>query len=111
MGRPARVLFGTPSQVRGVNLIAARPSGRPTVRPSIWLVAHYDSKGQPISMAIRLIGFAALVLGLITVFFLKLRAIMLLAVAAVIASQYRVKGNLPCAASDHTPRDARINKS
>ena len=102
MGRPARVLFGTPSQVRGVNLIAARPSGRPTVRPSIWLVAHYDSKGQPISMAIRLIGFAALVLGLITLFFVKLPAIVLLAVAVVIVSQNRVNDNSPGAVDNAT---------
>ncbi|MEX2157734.1 MAG: M28 family peptidase [Gemmatimonadales bacterium] len=62
-GRPSRVLFGTPSVVHGVNLIASRPSDRPTVRPSVWLVAHYDSKGQPISMALRLAGAAALAVG------------------------------------------------
>jgi len=62
-GRPSRALFGTPSVVHGINLIATRPSGRPTVRPSVWLVAHYDSKGQPISMALRLAGAAALVVG------------------------------------------------
>src|ERR1044072_70525 len=49
-GRPSRAFFGAPRLVQGVNLIAARPSSRPIV----WLVAHYDSKGQPISMALRL---------------------------------------------------------
>ncbi len=102
MGRPARVLFGTPSQVRGVNLIAARPSGRPAVRPSVWLVAHYDSKGQPISMAIRLVGFAALVLGLITLFFATLPALVLLALALVIVSQNRVNDNSPGAVDNAT---------
>jgi uncharacterized membrane protein YphA (DoxX/SURF4 family) len=67
--RPSPILFGAPSPVHGVNLIAARPSGRPAVRPSVWLTAHYDSKGQPISMALRLAGAAALVAGLLTVFF------------------------------------------
>lgn len=62
-GRPSQMLFGTPRIVQGVNLIATRPSGRPAVRPSVWLVAHYDSKGQPISMALRMAGAAALVLG------------------------------------------------
>jgi hypothetical protein len=36
----------------GVNLIAVRPGGRVTV----WLVAHYDAKGQPLSMAGRLVA-------------------------------------------------------
>lgn len=39
----------------GVNLIAVRPHAR----VATWLVAHYDSKGQPLSMAARL-GAAAL---------------------------------------------------
>lgn len=62
-GRPSRVLFGTPAVVHGVNLIATRPSGHPAVWPSVWLMAHYDSKGQPISMALRLAGSAALLIG------------------------------------------------
>lgn len=44
----------------GVNLIAVRPSPRRPARVATWLVAHYDSKGQPLSMAARL-GAAALV--------------------------------------------------
>jgi acetylornithine deacetylase/succinyl-diaminopimelate desuccinylase-like protein len=61
--RPSRMLFGTPTVVRGINLIASRPSNRPTFQPSIWLAAHYDSKGQPISMATRIVGAATAVLG------------------------------------------------
>jgi hypothetical protein len=53
------MLLGTPAIVRGVNLIGRRPSARPPV----WLAAHYDSKGQPISMATRIIGAASLVIG------------------------------------------------
>ena len=62
-GRPSRMLFGTPALIRGVNLIAARPPIRPSARPPVWLAAHYDSKGQPISMATRIIGAASLVIG------------------------------------------------
>ncbi len=90
-GRPARALLGVPRTISGVNLIA-RPI-RPSAHQPVWLVAHYDSKGQPISMAIRLMGFAALLLGLITLFFAKLPAIVLLAVAVVIVSQNRVNDN------------------
>jgi len=90
-GRPARALLGVSRTISGVNLIA-RPI-RPSAHQPVWLVAHYDSKGQPISMAIRLIGFAALLLGLITLFFAKLPAIVLLAVAVVIVSQNRVNDN------------------
>lgn len=60
-GRPARALLGVPRRISGTNLIARRLSGR----PSVWLVAHYDSKGQPVSMLVRLIGFLALVVGLV----------------------------------------------
>jgi len=90
-GRPARALLGVPRTISGVNLIA-RPV-RPSAHRPVWLVAHYDSKGQPISMAIRLIGFAALSFGLITLFFATLPAIVLLAVALVIVSQNRVNDN------------------
>ena len=94
-GRPARALLGTPRVVEGTNLIAQRPSDRPTVRPSVWLVAHYDSKGQPISMAIRLVGFAALVLGFVALAFAPVPAIALLVVALIIVSQNRVTDNSP----------------
>ncbi len=44
----------------GLNLIAVRPQAK----VQTWLAAHYDSKGQPISMATRLLlaGVAALAL-------------------------------------------------
>lgn len=41
----------------GINLIAVRPR----VRVTTWLTAHYDSKGQPLSMAARLQLVAAAV--------------------------------------------------
>ena len=93
-GRPARALFGTPGVVQGTNLIATRPI-RPSAHPPVWLVAHYDSKGQPISMAIRLVGFAALVLGLVALALAAVPAIALLAVALIVVSQNRVTDNSP----------------
>ncbi len=42
----------------GINLIAVRPR----VRVTTWLTAHYDSKGQPLSMAWRLLLVAAALL-------------------------------------------------
>jgi len=62
-GRPSWMLLGTPDVVHGVNLIASRPPIRPSAHPPVWLAAHYDSKGQPISMATRTLGAAATVLG------------------------------------------------
>jgi uncharacterized membrane protein YphA (DoxX/SURF4 family) len=97
VGRPARALLGTPREVRGVNLIAQRSQAG-----KVWLVAHYDSKGQPISMAIRLVGFTALALGLFTLFLATLPAIVLLAVAFVIVSQNRVNNNSPGAVDNAT---------
>jgi hypothetical protein len=53
----------------GANLIAVRPRAR----VAVWLTAHYDSKGQPLSMALRIgaVVFAALgvvaLLGIATV--------------------------------------------
>jgi len=57
------MLFGTPRFVQGINLIGIRPSGLPGVRPTVWLAAHYDSKGQPISMATRIVGALCATLG------------------------------------------------
>jgi hypothetical protein len=58
------VLFSrtrTTLPVTGINLIGVRPRSR----VSLWLAAHYDSKGQPLSMAWRIaaVVFAALGLG------------------------------------------------
>lgn len=52
-------LWGAPP-AEGVNLIAVRPQAR----VATWLAAHYDSKGQPISMATRLllVGIATVTL-------------------------------------------------
>ena len=101
-GRPARALLGTPREVHGVNLIAHRPSGRPPVRPSVWLVAHYDSKGQPISMALRLVGFFALLAGLVGLLFSPIPAVALLLVGLSIALQNRVNDNSPGAVDNAT---------
>jgi hypothetical protein len=97
-GRPSRAFFGAPSVVTGINLIAERPSGRPTV----WLVAHYDSKGQPISMALRLIGFGLLAVGVLALVVALIPALILLAVAFVIVSQNRVTDNSPGALDNAT---------
>ena len=55
----ARARSGAEATVQGVNLIARRPQ-RP---PAAWLTAHYDSKGQPISMATRLIAVVLAISG------------------------------------------------
>ena len=94
-GKPSRALFGTPRVVHGVNLIAVRPAARPPVRPSLWLVAHYDSKGQPISMALRLLGFVALLLGIAGLFMALIPAVIVLVLGLIIASQNRVNNNSP----------------
>lgn len=49
-----------PSPVMGVNLIGVRPRARVT----LWLAAHYDSKGQPLSMAWRIVAVVLAVIGL-----------------------------------------------
>ena len=45
--------------LEGMNLIGVRPRAR----VAIWLVAHYDSKGQALSMAARLVAAALAALG------------------------------------------------
>lgn len=47
----------------GVNLIAVRPQTRVTT----WLAAHYDSKGQPASMAARLVLVGIVVVTLLAI--------------------------------------------
>jgi hypothetical protein len=56
---PRFPLRGRPP-AEGINLIAVRPR----TRVATWLTAHYDSKGQPLSMASRLSWVAATVLSL-----------------------------------------------
>jgi hypothetical protein len=118
-GRPARALLGAPRVVHGINLLG-RPSNRPTVQPSIWLVAHYDSKGQPISMALRLLGFGVLLIGLAALLFAAVPALVLVALGASIALLNRVNDNSPGAVDnaaalvtvfmtlDQLPRDLPI---
>jgi hypothetical protein len=99
-GRPSRAFFGAPSVVTGINLIA--PPIRPSAHRPIWLVAHYDSKGQPISMATRLIGFGLLAVGMVALLVALIPALALLAVAFVIVSQNRVTDNSPGALDNAT---------
>ena len=99
-GRPARALLGTPSLVHGINLIA--PPIRPSAHPPVWLVAHYDSKGQPISMAMRLIGFGTLVVGVLALLIALIPALVMLAAALLIVSQNRVTDNSPGALDNAT---------
>ena len=100
-GRPARALLGAPGVVQGTNLIATRPI-RPSAHPPVWLAAHYDSKGQPISMAMRLIGFAVLAVGVLALLIALSPALVLLALAFIIVSQNRVTDNSPGALDNAT---------
>ena len=100
-GRPARALFGTPKLISGINLIGQRAVG-PSGRPAVWLVAHYDSKGQPISMAVRLLGFSFVVAALVTAFFAPLAAAGLLVAALAIILRNRVTDNSPGAVDNAT---------
>jgi hypothetical protein len=53
-------------RAQGVNLEATR--GDPTsVPPTVWLVAHLDSKWQPVSMFVRVAGVITMAIGLIGV--------------------------------------------
>jgi hypothetical protein len=76
-----------------VNLIAraVQPSGR----PAIWLVAHYDSKGQPISMAVRLVGFLGLLPAALIVPLFPIAGAVLLVAALLVLSQNRVTDESP----------------
>jgi len=100
-GRPRRPLLGAPSSVSGINLIAQRPAGRPTVRPSLWLVAHYDSKGQPISMAVRLVAAFVLVVGVIGMLVGAIPAFVVLLLSFLLALN-RVNDNSPGAVDNAT---------
>jgi len=101
-GRPARALLGTPRAVEGINLIAGRSDGPTAGRPSVWLVAHYDSKGQPISMAVRLVGFFTLLAGLLGIFISTVPAVALLLVGLSIVLLNRVNNNSPGAVDNAT---------
>jgi hypothetical protein len=102
-GRPARALFGTPAVVHGINLIAQRSQAEATLQGGkVWLVAHYDSKGQPISMAVRLVGFFALFAGLVAMLVNTIPALALLLVGLSIVLQNRVNDNSPGAVDNAT---------
>ena len=93
----ARTGAGAEAAVHCVNLIARRPASR----PSIWLVAHYDSKGQPISMATRIVGAACLMvgavaaLGALAVGWMMLPGVALLAVGTSVMARNRVTDASP----------------
>ena len=89
--RPSRLLLGTPPVVQGVNLIARRPG----TAPRVWLVAHYDSKGQPISMAVRLAGAMAFVLGALGLLITLGPALALLVAGGIVLSRNRVTDASP----------------
>jgi len=59
-------------RLSGVNLIAVRPR----TRVATWLVAHYDAKGQPLSMAARLAAAALAAVGVAELLGLALRALL-----------------------------------
>src|SRR5439155_25805350 len=58
--RPRAPLWGRAAS-EAVNLIAVRPRARVTT----WLAAHYDSKGQAVSMAARLVLAGVVVAGIL----------------------------------------------
>lgn len=117
--RPARALLGASKLVSGINLIAYR-AVRPSDRPTVWLVAHYDSKGQPISMWVRLAGFTLLMLGALLLLLNWMAAVVTLGLGLAIVSRNRVNDNSPGAldnasavitvlmAIDQVPRDAAV---
>jgi hypothetical protein len=98
-GRPSKALLGAPRHIQGINLIAMRSQAE---AERTWLVAHYDSKGQPISMAVRLLGFLGLVLGLVGVLLASLPAAALLVISLVVIFQNRVNDNSPGAVDNAT---------
>lgn len=58
---PRAVLDGPLMRRAGVNLRAVRGSSQ----PQLWLVAHLDSKWQPVSMIARVLGVATLGVGIV----------------------------------------------
>ncbi|MGH7607028.1 MAG: hypothetical protein ACREME_06780 [Gemmatimonadales bacterium] len=94
--RPAALLRGAPRIVNGLNLVAqhapaAPPAAPPSApRPAVWLVAHYDTKGQPISMALRLCAAAALVFGVVLVPVTLVPGLVMAAAGALVLTGNRV---------------------
>jgi len=91
--------------LEGVNLIGVRPRAR----VSVWLAAHYDSKGQPLSMATRLASAALATLGALELLALVVRALLgplHAGVADLLAGAAGVSGILLLAANRVTNRSA-----
>jgi len=61
MAVAVRVARGPATSVSGVNLIGVRPRAR----IAVWLAAHYDTKGQPISMLVRIVAVMLSICGLV----------------------------------------------
>lgn len=97
-GSSARALLRVAGVVHGINLIAQRRD----VPPSVWLVAHYDSKGQPISMALRLAGVTALVLALLVIVPVTPAGVVMFLLALLILTQNRVNNDSPGAVDNAT---------
>ena len=62
----ARATFGRFAREKGVNLEATRG-----VSPRVWLVAHIDSKSQPISSAVRTLAVLLLTVPIVPGFFFR----------------------------------------
>jgi len=93
-GRPSKVLLGGPRHIHGINLIAMRSQAETTLQGvKTWLVAHYDSKGQPISMAVRLLGFLGLAFGVVGLLLAPAPAAALLVISLAVVFQNRVNDN------------------
>ncbi len=109
-GRPARALLRTPRVIEGINLIAQRQSlsfrtapGGPTLQGGkVWLVAHYDSKGQPISMAVRLAAAFGGLAALLAMYFATIPACVGLTICLLALLQNRVNDNSPGAVDNAT---------
>jgi len=103
-GRSLLHRFGR-AALEGVNLIAVRPRAR----VSVWLAAHYDSKGQPLSMAERLVAAALATLGALELLALVARALLgplHAGVPDVLAGAAGVAGTLLLLANRVTDRSA-----
>jgi hypothetical protein len=91
--------------LEGVNVIGVRPRAR----VAVWLAAHYDSKGQPLSMATRLAAAALATLGALELLGLVVRALLgplHLGVPDVVAGAAGVAGLVLLAANRVTNRSA-----
>ena len=103
-GRSLLHRFGR-APLEGINLIGVRPRAR----VSVWLAAHYDSKGQPLSMATRLAAAALATLGALELLALVVRALLgplHAGVPDVLAGGAGIAGILLLAANRVTNRSA-----